>query len=172
MKGLFTMTCRYSDINQHDALYKIARDYPGGMEALAQRMGKSVPVMYNKFRPGIATHYVSFEEATEAIELCVQAGVKDAIAPAKAFAWRLGYVLMPVPQIDGLPNEDLAQQVCKTVKEFGEVASCIYESLATDNDITQAELDRFELEFQEATAAMFELRARVQERAAAGKGKG
>lgn len=163
------MTCKYSEINQHDALYMIARAYPGGIEALAQRMGRTVPVMYNKFRPGITTHHASFEDVTEAIELCVQAGVEDAILPAKAFAWRLGYVLMPVPQIDGPPNEDLAQQVCKTVKEFGEVASCIYTSLSTNNDITQAELDKFELEFQEATSAMFELRARVQERSTAGK---
>lgn len=157
------MTCSYSDINQHDALYKTARAYPGGIEALAQRMGRTVPMMYNKFRPGITTHYASFEEVTEVIELCVQAGVKDAILPAQAFAWRLGYVLLPVPKIDNEPDEALAQQVCKTVKEFGEVASCIYESLASNNDITPSELDRFEREFQEATSAMFELRARVQD---------
>jgi hypothetical protein len=159
------MTCRYSDINQHDALYKIVREYPGGIEALAHRMGKSVPVMYNKFRPGIATHYVSFEEATLAIEYCLQAGVKEAMQPAEAFAWRLGCVLLAVPRTDGLADDALSQQVCKTVKEFGEVASCIYETLATDNRVSKDELDRFEKEFQEAVSAMFELRARVQERA-------
>jgi hypothetical protein len=163
------VTCRYSDINQHDALYKIAREYPGGLEALAQRMGKSVPVMYNKFRPGIQTHHVSFEEVTEAIEHCQQAGVKDALLPAEAFAWRLGCVLLPVPRMDAVSHEDLGQQVCKTVKEFGEVASCIYESLASNNDITPDELDKFEKEFQEATAAMFELRARVQEQSKNGR---
>ena len=162
------MTCKYSDVNQHDALYKIARAYPGGIEALAHRMGKSVAVMYNKLRPGISTHHTSFEEVSEIIELCAEAGVKEAMLPAEAFIWRLGHVMLPVPRIEGIPDEDMTQQVCKTVKEFGEVASCIYESLASNNDITPQELDKFEKEFIEATAAMFELRARVHERAKKG----
>lgn len=164
------MTCKYSDINQHDALYKVARSYPGGIEALAQRMGKTVPMMYNKFRPSIQTHYVSFEEVTETIELCVGAGVEDALLPAHAFAWRLGCVLMPVPHVGNVPHEELSQHVCKVVKEFGEVASCLYTSLATNNDINPGELEDFEKEFQEATAAMFELRERVRQMAKAVRG--
>ena len=49
------MTRRYSDTNQHDALYKVARAYPGGLEALAARMGMSVNVLRNKLAPGIDT---------------------------------------------------------------------------------------------------------------------
>jgi hypothetical protein len=157
------MTCQYSEINQHDALYRIARSYPGGVEALAARMGKTVPVMYNKLRPSISTHYVSFEEMTEIIEHCMQAGVQDAALPAQAFAWRLGYVMMPVPHVGSVPNEDLTQHVCKAVKEFGDVASSLYKSLASNQDINERELEEFEKEFQEATAAMFELRERVRQ---------
>ncbi len=158
------MTCKYSEINQHDALYMIARSFKGGVEALAQRMAKSVPVMYNKLRPGIQTHHMTFEEATEAIELCIDAGVPDAILPAQAFAWRLGYVMVPVPRVNGTPDEDLTRNICKSMKEFGDVAACIHDALANDNEITLNELARFEREFQEAIAAMFELRSRVQEK--------
>lgn len=35
------MTCKYSEMNQHDAIYIAARAYPGGVEALAGRMGMS-----------------------------------------------------------------------------------------------------------------------------------
>ncbi|TCS37468.1 hypothetical protein EDC30_104272 [Paucimonas lemoignei] len=159
------MTCKYSEINQHDALYRVARDYPGGIEALAQRLTKTAPVMYNKLRPGIQTHHASFEETTEIIELCVQANVKDAMLPAYAFAWRLGHVMVPVPRVDNVPDEELTQNVCKTMKEFGDVASCLYQSFANDGDIDANELESFEKEFQEAIAAMCELRARVQDRA-------
>ena len=162
---MFTVTCKYSEINQHDALYMVARAYPGGIEAIAQRMGRTAPVMYNKYRPGITTHHVTFEEVTETIELCMEAGVKDALLPAQAFAWRLGQVLVPVPKISDVPDEDLSRNICKTMKEFGEVAACIHDALANDGVIRPDELERFEREFQEATAAMFELRSRVQERA-------
>lgn len=158
------MTCRYSEVNQHDALYMVARAYPGGIEALAQRMGKTVPVMYNKFRPGITTHHVSFEEMTEAVELCMQASVKDALLPVQSLAWRLGQVLVPVPRVDGAPDADLTRNICKVMSEFGDVASCIHDALKNDNEIKPDDLGRFELEFQEAIAAMFELRARVQAR--------
>lgn len=160
------MTCRYSDINQHDALYTIARAYPGGIEALAQRMRKTVPVMYNKLRPGIQTHHTTFEEATEIVELCVDAGVKDAMLPAHAYAWRLGHVMLPVPRMTEMPDEDLTQTVCRTMKEFGDVASGIYDSLRNDGKIRADELDMLEKEFREAIAAMTELRARVRDRAA------
>jgi hypothetical protein len=46
-----TMTRKYSDMNQHDALYKVARAYPGGLEALALRMDISVNVLRNKLAP-------------------------------------------------------------------------------------------------------------------------
>lgn len=159
------MTCKYSEINQHDALYTIARNYPGGIEALAQRMGKTVPVMYNKLRPGIQTHYASFEEATEIIELCVDAGNEDAMLPAHAFAWRLSHVMLPVPRMTEARTEDLTQTVCRTMKEMGDVAAGIYDSLNNDGKIRQDELDRLEKEFREAIAAMTELRARVRARA-------
>jgi hypothetical protein len=157
------VTCKYSEINQHDALYMVARRYPGGIEALAHRTGRSTSMMYNKLRPGVLTHMVSFEEATEVIELCQQAGVEDALLPAEALAWRLGRVLVDVPQENTNSNEELTQLVCKAVKEFGDVGSSIYQSLATNNEIDTRELAAFEVEFKEAIAALFQLRERVQQ---------
>ncbi|KIF80788.1 hypothetical protein TSA66_01015 [Noviherbaspirillum autotrophicum] len=159
------MTCKYSEINQHDALYKIARSFKGGIESVAQRMGKTVPVMYNKLRPGIMTHHMTFEEATEVIELCIDAGVPDALLPAQAFAWRLGQVLVPVPSLDNVRDEDLTQTVCRAMKEFGDVASGIYDALNNDGKIKSDELEKLEKEFREAIGAMTELRARVRARA-------
>lgn len=78
------MTRKYLDMNQHDALYKVARSYPGGIDALAQAMGISVNVLRNKLAPTIASHYPSFEEVSAVVELCHQAGVADAHLPLHA----------------------------------------------------------------------------------------
>ena len=86
------MTRRYSDMNQHDALYKVARAYPGGLEALAAAMKMSVNVLRNKLAPGIETHYPSFEEVSEIVALCQEAGMKDAFADSRdvsGTAWRV-----------------------------------------------------------------------------------
>ena len=79
------MTRRYSDMNQHDALYKVARAYPGGLEALALRMQISVNVLRNKLAPGIETHYPSFEELSMIVEHCHQAGVNG--TPYTVLSW-------------------------------------------------------------------------------------
>lgn len=161
----FTVTLRYSETNQHDALYTVARAYPGGVEALARRMGRSAAVFYNKLRPGIDTHHVAFEEVSEIVELCQQAGVKDALSPLHALNMRHGLVAFPMPQVDSLTDDALAQTVCRAMKEFGEVAASVSESLANDGKISDAELEKIEKEFQDAFAAIGEWRARVRSRA-------
>ena len=93
------MTLRYSDLNQHDALYNIARDYPGGIEGLYPRIGiSSKSVAYAKLAPGTTTHQTSFEEASRVIEACVQARMPDALAPVHAFCWRHGMVAFELPK--------------------------------------------------------------------------
>lgn len=66
------MIRKYSDMNQYDALYKVARVYPGGLEALAQPMDISANVLRNKLAPGIESHYPSFEEVLQIVDLCRQ----------------------------------------------------------------------------------------------------
>ena len=50
------MTRKYADMNQHDALYKVARAYPGGLEALAAKLDMSVNVLRNKLALGCQGH--------------------------------------------------------------------------------------------------------------------
>lgn len=155
------MTYAYSEMNQHDALYMSVRAYPGGVEAMAQRLGKSSAVLYSKLRPGVDTHHISFEEAAEIVELCAQAHVPNAFAALHAFNWRLSHACFPVPvELDANPAE-LIQNVCRAVKEFGDVASCVSESTA-DGVIDAREFARIEKEFEGVYAALNELRARIK----------
>lgn len=155
------MTRRYSDMNQHDALYKIARAYPGGIDALAQRLNISNNVLRNKLAPGITSHYPSFEEMSNIISLCQEVGVKDALLPLHALLARHGMAAFLVPEPDQISNDDLSQTVCKVMSQVGNVAEAVSDALM-DNVITERELDLIEREFQGALTALGEWRARIR----------
>ncbi len=155
------MTLRYSDTNQHDALYLVARAYPGGIEALAQRMGKTANVLYNKLRPGVDTHYPSFEEVSEIIELCAAAGVANATLPLHALCARHGLVAFAFPDAAHASDDDLTRAVCDAVKEMGDVTGAIGGALA-DGQFSAVEIDKIEQEIQQVMGAIGALRERVR----------
>ncbi len=158
------MTLRYLSMNQADALYTVARAYPGGLEALALRMNMSVNVLRNKLRPNIDTHHVTSEEESLIIEFCEEASVKEALQPLIAKNWRHGLIAFPAPPVDQLSNEDLTQLLCRTMKEFSDLTTTASAALA-DGRVTKGELDDLDREAQEALAAIWELRERMRIRA-------
>ena len=155
------MTRRYSDMNQHDALYKVARAYPGGLEALAARMGMSVNVLRNKLAPGIESHYPSFEELSVIIEHCHTAGVKESHLPLHALLGRHGLAAFVVPEPSAVSDDDLSQTVCRVMSRVGDVAEAVSTALL-DGVITDSEADLIEREFQEALTVLGEWRARIR----------
>jgi hypothetical protein len=161
------MTRKYLDMNQHDALYKVARSYPGGIEALAQSMGISVNVLRNKLAPTIASHYPSFEEVSTVVHLCHQAGVADAHLPLHALLVRHGMAAFVVPTPESIGDDDLSQTVCKVMSQVGAVAEAVSTALL-DGKVTQAEADLIEREFQGALSALGEWRARLRLKAERG----
>ncbi len=155
------MTRRYSDMNQHDALYKIARAYPGGIDALALKLNISANVLRNKLAPGITTHYPSFEEVSVIIQACHDVGIKEALLPLHAMLSRHGMAAFVVPEPEQVNNDDLSQTVCRVMSQVGNVAEAVSEALI-DNVITEREADLIEREFQGALTALGEWRARIR----------
>ena len=155
------MTRRYSDLNQHDALYKIARAYPGGIDALAQKLNISSNVLRNKLAPGITSHYPSFEEVSCIVHLCQEAGVKEAHLPLHALLARHGMAAFLVPEPAQISNDDLSQTVCKVISQIGDVAEAVSDALM-DKVITEREAELIEREFQGALTALGEWRARIR----------
>lgn len=156
------MTRRYSDMNQHDALYKVARAYPGGLEALAASMKMSVNVLRNKLAPGIETHYPSFEEVSEIVALCQEAGMKDALLPIHAMLARHGMAGFLVPEPKEFTDDDLSQTVCRVMSQVGNAAEAVSAAMM-DRVITTHEADLIEREFQAALAAIGEWRERIRQ---------
>ena len=155
------MTRRYSEMNQHDALYKVERAFPGGLEALAAELKISVNVLRNKLAPGIDTHYPSFEEVSMIVAQCQKAGVKDALLPLHAMLGRHGMAAFLVPEPDTISDDDLSQTVCRVMSQVGGVAEAVSDALM-DGVITNIEADLIEKEFQGALTALGEWRARIR----------
>jgi len=162
------MTRKYLDMNQHDALYKVARTFPGGIEALATSMGVSANVLRNKLAPTIASHYASFEEVSVIIGLCQKAGVTESLMPLHAMLTRHGMAAFVVPVPEQVSSDDLSQTVCKVMAQVGAVAEAVSVALM-DGKVTEAEADLIEREFHGALSALGEWRERIRQRAKVGK---
>ncbi len=156
------MTCRYTEINQHDALYMAARAYPGGVEALAQRMGMAAHVLYKKLRPAVETHHVNYEEVSEIVEHLEAAGKSDMAELAlQAFNWRHGRVIFRLPDVT-VPAGELFNQVLEILREEGTLASDINEALGNDGKIDGQELHKIEKDLQQCIEALVVLRNKVR----------
>lgn len=156
------MTSRYTEINQHDALYMAARAYPGGVEALAQRMGMAAHVLYKKLRPAVDTHHANYEEVSEIVEHLEEAGKSDmADLALQAFNWRHARVTVRLPDIKTEAGE-LFHQVLQIMREEGELASHINDALNNDGKISDSELQTIEKDLQECIEALVVLRNKVR----------
>ena len=155
------MTRRYLNMDQHDALYTVARKYPGGLEALAKGLGMSANVLRNKLSPNIETHYASFEEVSRIVEHCHEAGVPDAHLPLHALLVRHGMAAFVVPKAETALQDDLSQTVCRVMSGVGSVAHAVSDALL-DGVITATEADLIEREFQMALSALGAWRARLR----------
>jgi hypothetical protein len=161
------MTRRYLDMNQHDALYTVARKFPGGLDALARALGMSVNVLRNKLSPTIASHYPSFEEVSLIVECCHKAGVSDAHLPLHALLVRHGMAAFVVPQPEAARQDDLSQTVCRVMSEVGAVAEAVSGALL-DGIITPVEADLIERKFQSALSVLGAWRARLRKETGSG----
>lgn len=133
------------DVN--DAAYHLAHDFPGGVPALAQRMGMSQNTLAHKVSLTTATHHLSPSELVK-----LQAISGDA-RPLQAMAAQLGFVALPVlPEGGGSSLEDLT----RVVREFSEMLSAASETVA-DGRVSMNELQRVEREAGEAMLAIHTL---------------
>ena len=156
------MTRRYLDMNQHDALYTVARKYPGGVDALAKELDISPNVLRNKLAPTIFSHYPSFEEVSRIVECCHKAGLPDAHLPLHALLVRHGMAAFVVPQPEQAQRDDLSQTVCRVMSEVGAVAEAVSDALR-DGVVTAVEADLIEREFHSALSALGAWRARLRQ---------
>lgn len=83
------MTCALNKLNPLDALKLACNDYPGGVEALAMRIGMVPGVLRNKLSHDVSTHHINYPDQVSNILDCLrEAKVDHWDAPLQAFAYR------------------------------------------------------------------------------------
>lgn len=127
-----------------DAAYRIAHSYPGGVAALATRMGMSSSTLFKKVSPNEAHHKLSLKEAQH-MTLC-----SGDFGLLHTFAAGCNHVALPMPSIEpGTVHEHLAQLGAEIGDVFREVARVM-----KDGRVTPNERRRVAGEIAEAMAAL------------------
>lgn len=107
-----------------DAVYHTVRNYPGGAEALATRMGCSANVLRNKVSPNKDTHHLRLDEAVAMMALTGDAQVLYAMAD------ELGYFVSPAIGLEEFSNTDLLVEFNRLYQGIGQFAAHTNTSVA------------------------------------------
>jgi hypothetical protein len=135
-----------------DAAYHTAHDYPGGVPAVAQRMGVSANTLQHKVSLTNDTHHLTLREAVAMQEVTGDARILHAMAGA------LGYACVSL-QTDGASGT--LEQVMYMAKEFGEVLGSVNNAVA-DGRVTPNEMRDCERQAAELMAAISGVLATVR----------
>jgi hypothetical protein len=130
-------------MNRRDEALRLAQRYPGGIDALAQRLGKR-PDTLRKELTGVSGYKWGVDDEESIVLMSEAAGVPDSIAPITAAAANLGLLIIPLPQqING--DSDAFHCLAGAAAEFSEFMKVIADAVA-DARVTANELRRVERE--------------------------
>lgn len=159
------MTYRLHELDPLDACYKLAKSYPGGVAALAARMGKGHGVLQKKLAGHVDSHLLTLDEFSSIVDLSGSARCPDSMLPLHALCWRHGGAFIQLPDAEMIDDEDFLLEVIHTAKEQGDVIRRIQEALADDGKISGREMEDIEREVQESIAAQIVLLEMVKSKA-------
>jgi len=149
------MTHARSEIEPLDALYTCASEYPGGIAAIAARLGVAARTLYSKLQKATDTHTLNYREFMRILDFCHEAKVKEVDLVLDAIDWRFGRVSFKVPTVDGADGE-IVSNLLNVMKEHGNLAKELEAALG-DNRISQREMAALEKRVQQSTEAQIQL---------------
>ncbi|HIB8542097.1 TPA: phage regulatory CII family protein [Stenotrophomonas maltophilia] len=139
-------------MNITDAAHKTVKDYPGGSEALAVRIGMSAAVLRNKVNPNNNTHHLTLAEASEIM------GVTGDDRILHAMAAEHGYTLQKM-QADGMAS--VMGAMLENAAKQGAFAQALQEALS-DGLISENEMKVISGAGTAQVEAMINLLARLR----------
>lgn len=159
------MTCEYFDSDPLGALYNLAREYPGGLPALALRLGREVSTFKKQVSPSVFSHHLSAMDFARVVELCAEARMPGAYQPLHALCFSLNHVAVQLPDC-GEDARELFQQVLLLLREEGELAKSIQDALdeggAGGRRITQREFSAIDERIERSIAALMAVHEQVR----------
>lgn len=139
-------------MNILDAMRRMVRSYPGGVDAIAPRLAKSSSTLEKELRgaPGFKLGAV---DAAEISAMCYDLGTPDARAYGNAIAAELGCMLIPFPPVMDIASTECFRALAETSREAAEFISSVCAALA-DGSVSDNELRRSEREGSELVATL------------------
>lgn len=124
----------------NDALRRMARNYPGGLTVLAERMKKPHSTLDKEIR-GAAGFKLGLQDAQEAMEFCHDVGAPGALELLQLQAARVGQMLVPLPGVVRAPMtlESLAKLMHECADLVGVVTKAKADGKICDNELRQCQ---------------------------------
>lgn len=146
-----------TNTNVLDAAFHTAHDFPGGVHALAQRMGGVSPnVLNKKVDPRSDTHHLRLDESVK-----IQSITGD-YRMLQAMAFSLNHVAIPLPEVGDSGDMSMLDGFMDILKELGEFSKEFQTGWA-DGRISKDELDRIKLEAADVQGRFAMFVARITE---------
>ena len=129
-----------------DSVRRAVRHYPGGLDAVALRLGKSPSTLEKELRAA-PQYKLGAMDAAEIAAMCTQLGTPHALDYTTRLAEHCGATLLPLPQ--GLqPDSITAGAVAGLMRELADVVGAVA-AADTDGEISANELKSIQLQWAE-----------------------
>lgn len=138
-----------------DIIHDVAHDYPGGVVALAARMGKSADTLRKKVLPSNDTHELTVKELRKIVDYC------DTNRIAQAFAADRSLVCISMPDFGALSDKEILDLFLDLQAQQGEWAHEISKAME-NGEIDWDELVSIRKEYNEFIAAAAEVMNRLE----------
>jgi hypothetical protein len=152
-----------------DAFDRLCKHYPGGIAAMALRLGKREGTLRAELKPPVgSTAKLGYDDAVEIMRNCQQLGMPDALAPLDLLEAEFGRQAIPLPELAQLGDADLVRHTHRLTSEFSDVLMAV--AAAGDADgVTDNDLRNAEAQFGELIAAGHQVLERMRRMNAEGK---
>lgn len=125
-------------MNILDTVRRQVRNYPGGIDVVALRLGKSVSTLEKELR-GAPGFKLGAEDAAEISAMCVEVGSEHAMAYATALAARMHCLLVPMPINSEVLDSECYRVACEVSRQaahhLSEVLAALADGRITDNEL-------------------------------------
>lgn len=138
-----------------DTIHEVAKSYPGGIEALAHRMGKNSGTLRKKLLPNVDTHELTVNELRTIVDYA------DTDRVAQAFAAERGLMCISMPDFDGLSDKAILELFLIHQEQLGDWTLKIREAM-DDGEIDWDEMLKIQKEYNEFVIAGAEIMNRLQ----------
>lgn len=139
-------------MNRRDACLLLARRYPGGVEALAPRLGFK-PDTLRKALTAVPGYKFDIDDEELLMSLCQAAGVANALAPLTASAANHGAMVLPLPRLVGDDSSPHFRDLARAARESAEFVA-VFAEASEDDRFTPNECKRLEREGAELIASV------------------